>query len=224
MTGTSFKPAPPPRPIPRLANWALALHRFHQNLRRADGYVRHLAYHRYLFGGMGHGSRITKPMMLMHPDRFFLGKDVRIRDGARLEAVRQFKDRIFNPVVTIGDGSRFEQGLHLVCAESVTIGKRVQVTEYVGIFDIWHPYEDVSTAVMDQMYRTAPVSIGDNSLIGMGAVIQPGVAIGRHCVIGANSVVTKDIPDYSIAAGQPAKVIKHFDQHTIRWVRGPRGP
>lgn len=163
-------------------------------------------------------------MLLIYPDRFFLGKDVSIRDGARLEAVRRFRDKTFDPVVTIGDGSRFEQGLHLVCAESITIGKRVQVTEYVGIFDIWHPYEDVSTAVMDQMYRTAPVSIGDNSLIGMGAVIQPGVAIGRHCVIGANSVVTKDVPECSIAAGQPAKVIKHFDQQAMRWVRGPFCP
>jgi acetyltransferase-like isoleucine patch superfamily enzyme len=64
---------------------------------------------------------------------------------------------------------------------------------------------------VDQPLRTAPVRVGDETLIGMGAVIQPGVTIGKHCVIGANSVATKDVPNYSIAVGAPARVVKRFD-------------
>ncbi len=132
-----------------------------------------------------------------------------------------YKGRPAAPVVVIGDDCTFEQGLHLVCGERITIGRKVAVTEYVGIFDIWHPYDDPALPIVDQPIRTAPVSIGDHSVIGIGAVVQPGVVIGRHCMIGANAVVTKSIPDFSIAVGQPARVIRRFDFAINRWVREP---
>lgn len=59
--------------------------------------------------------------------------------------------------------------------------------------------------------------IGDQTFIGMHAVILPGVLIGKHCVIGANSVVTDNIPDYSVAVGVPAKVIKKYNWKTGEW-------
>jgi acetyltransferase-like isoleucine patch superfamily enzyme len=95
----------------------------------------------------------------------------------------------------------------------------VAITEYVGIFDIWHSFENIQVPVVDQPLKTSPVKIGDHSLIGMGAVIQPGVTIGKHCVIGANSVVIHNIPDYSVAVGAPARVIKQFDPVTSQWIK-----
>jgi acetyltransferase-like isoleucine patch superfamily enzyme len=61
------------------------------------------------------------------------------------------------------------------------------------------------------------VVIGDGSWLGHGAVVLPGVTIGKHVVIGANSVVTKDIPDFSVAVGSPARVIRQYDE-TLGWV------
>jgi acetyltransferase-like isoleucine patch superfamily enzyme len=150
----------------------------------------------------------------------YLGSRVQIRDGARLETIETRYGRTFTPRVEIGNDTSIEQGFHLTCAERITIGAKVAITQYVGVFDIWHDYLDAEAPIVDQPLKTAPVSIGDHCLIGMGAVIQPGVSIGCHCIIGANSVVTKSIPDHCVAVGSPARVIKHYDAKASRWGSG----
>ena len=142
-----------------------------------------------------------------------------IREGARIELVTQYEGRTFEPELIIGENTSFEQGCHITCAQRIEIGTGVAITERVGIFDILHGYETIGIPIRQQPLRTAPVKIGDNTLVGMGAVIQPGVTIGRHCVIGANSVVTREIPDYSVAVGAPARVIRRYDSVQRRWCR-----
>jgi acetyltransferase-like isoleucine patch superfamily enzyme len=70
--------------------------------------------------------------------------------------------------------------------------------------------------------KISPVEIGDESWIGENSVILPGVRIGRHCIIGANSVVNKDVPDFSVAAGQPAVIIKRYDYVSKEWIKVQR--
>lgn len=89
------------------------------------------------------------------------------------------------------------------------------------ITDCDHEYRDIDIPVMDQgiVQRGQTVSIGDGSYIGINSVIVGNVKVGKHCVIGSNSVVTKDVPDYCVAVGSPAKVIR---QHNIRmgeWIK-----
>jgi acetyltransferase-like isoleucine patch superfamily enzyme len=174
-------------------------------------------YYRHLFGHIGRRSIIMNPISLANTSCIYIGDGVQIRHGARIEAVRERAGRVFSPRIEIGDGTSIEQGFHLACAERVTIGKKVAITEYVGIFDIWHSYEDIDMPIVDQPLKTSPVTIGDHSLIGMGAVIQPGVTIGKHCLIDSNSVVTRSVPDYSVCAGVPARIIKQFDPATHLW-------
>ncbi|MHC1767839.1 MAG: acyltransferase [Verrucomicrobiia bacterium] len=176
-------------------------------------------FYRLFFGAIGRHSIIRSPVAIVHPENIFIGERVGIRHGCRLEAVVSRFGKNHQPRIVIGDDSSFEQNLHVVCGESVVIGNKVAVTENVGIFDIWHPYQDLTTPIVDQPLRTAPVNIGDETLVGMGAVIQPGVSIGKHCVIGANSVVTRDIPDYAVAVGAPARVIKRYDRSRAAWVK-----
>ncbi len=80
------------------------------------------------------------------------------------------------------------------------------------ITDCDHEYRDVDVPVIDQgiVNKGQRVYIGDGSYIGINVVIVGNVKIGKHCVIGANSVVTKDVPDNCVAVGTPARIIKEI--------------
>ncbi len=171
------------------------------------------------FAQLGSRSIMRAPLILLGRGRISLGNRCMIREGARIELVTQYEGRTFEPELIIGENTSFEQGCHITCAQRIEIGTGVAITERVGIFDILHGYETIGIPIRQQPLRTAPVKIGDNTLVGMGAVIQPGVTIGRHCVIGANSVVTREIPDYSVAVGAPARVIRRYDSVQRRWCR-----
>jgi acetyltransferase-like isoleucine patch superfamily enzyme len=88
----------------------------------------------------------------------------------------------------------------------------------VYITDQNHGYEDITRPISQQTQPERAVVIGDGSWLGYGAVVLPGVTIGKHCVIGANSVVTSDIPDFSVAVGVPARVIRRYDA-TAGWIK-----
>ena len=85
------------------------------------------------------------------------------------------------------------------------------------ITDQNHGYEDVSRPISQQSQPERAVVIGDGSWLGYGTVVLPGVTIGKHVVIGANSVVTHNIPDYSVAVGSPARVVRRYDAE-VGWV------
>ena len=108
--------------------------------------------------------------------------------------------------VTIGDYSRI--GIHCTVIGPVCIGDHVNLAQGITVTALNHNFADSSRKIDEQGISTQPVVIGDDVWIGANAVILPGVTIGRHVVVAAGAVVTKDIPDYSLVAGVPAKVIK----------------
>ena len=89
----------------------------------------------------------------------------------------------------------------------------------IYITDCYHEYRNINIPVKDQgiVQRDQSVSIGEGSYIGINTVIVGNVKIGKHCVIGANSVVTKDIPDYCVAVGSPAKILKKYNLTSQLW-------
>jgi acetyltransferase-like isoleucine patch superfamily enzyme len=93
--------------------------------------------------------------------------------------------------------------------ESVKIGNYVMIAQAVSIRDTDHKFDKLDIPMNRQGITTSPVVIKDDVWIGYGAVITKGVTIGKGAIIGANAVVTKDIPDYAIAVGIPAKVIRY---------------
>lgn len=120
--------------------------------------------------------------------------------------------------VRIGQGSEIGERCRISIANSLNIGKKVLLSPNVYITDCDHEYRNLKVPVIDQgiVQKGQIVTIGDGSYIGINAVIVGNVKIGKHCVIGANSVVTKDVPDYCVAVGSPAKVIKKISVVRIK--------
>ena len=123
-----------------------------------------------------------------------------------------------DPVVRIGDRCLIGKGSGIVGHFSIEIGDDVWTGHHVYITDQNHGYQDVTRPISQQTQPERPVSIGDGSWIGHGSVVLPGARIGRHVTIGANSVVTGEIPDFSVAVGNPAKVIRRYVEGE-GWVR-----
>lgn len=94
----------------------------------------------------------------------------------------------------------------------MVIEPNVLIARYVYISDHTHAYQSGDRAIKDQgITKVSPVRICEGAWLGQGAVICPGVTIGRNAVVGANSVVRHDVPDFCVAAGVPAKVIRRVD-------------
>ncbi|WP_082227255.1 acyltransferase [Demequina rhizosphaerae] len=112
--------------------------------------------------------------------------------------------------LTIGERPGINAGVTIGCHRSITIGDRVQIGPYAAIFDTGN-----HELVAGEGIKIEPVVIGDNVWIGRSAYIMPGVTIGDNAVVGAGSVVTKDVPANAVVAGVPAKVIREL-AHTDR--------
>lgn len=120
--------------------------------------------------------------------------------------------------LSIGDGCAFGYNNHITAVGQVVIGDNVLTANNVYISDNLHDYEDIFVPIMHQRVRfKREVEIGDGCWIGENACII-GARVGKNCVVGANAVVTSDIPDYSVAVGVPATVIKQFDPQLKKWV------
>ena len=115
-----------------------------------------------------------------------------------------------SPVVTIGDHVLIGKGSGIVGHNSVEIGDHVFTGHHVYITDANHGYEDRSLPIGRQFAPTRPVRVGSGSWLGHGTVVLPGADIGRNVAVGAGSVVTGALPDFSVAVGNPARVIRRF--------------
>ena len=195
---------------------------WHLICRLGDAYHRckSVFWYRFFFGALPTTSVIRKPLFIAHPERIFVGDHVTIREGARLEVVLSSNKR--NPKITIGSNTNIEQNVHIVCHGNIRIGNRVSITPNCSIVDVTHPYDDVSdpikvgSRILDE---DSFVEIGDGTMLGIGVIVLPNVRIGKNCVIGTSSVVTQDIPDFSVAAGSPARVVRKYDEAQEEWVR-----
>jgi len=165
------------------------------------------------FGSFGAGSIIMWPPTTIFNERFIhIGEGTMIGPGVALSAgMVPGQDCLGDRVVVIGDRVLVGRGSGIVGHFSVEIGNDVWTGHHVYITDQNHGYEDVSRPISTQTQPERAVRIGDGSWIGHGSVVLPGARIGRHVVVGANSVVTGELPDYCVAVGAPARVIRRWD-------------
>ena len=181
---------------PELKRW-LDFIIMNQRDARPRWYIRMLAP---LYQHRGRGSKIYRSVRMDTPPyrTFSLGR----------QSVVESFSCINNAVgdVVIGDHTRI--GIHCTVIGPVTIGSHVNLAQGITATALNHNFEDTGKRIDQQGVSTIPVVIGDDVWIGANAVILPGVTIGRHSVVAAGAVVTKDVPDFTVVGGVPAKILK----------------
>jgi acetyltransferase-like isoleucine patch superfamily enzyme len=153
------------------------------------------------FKSVGLGVVIEPGVRIFLAQSIELGNDVYIGHDTILKG---YMNRRF----IIGDGSWIGPQCFMYASGGIEIGAAVGIGPGVSIITSQHDTGDISIPILHAPLKHAPVVIGDGADIGCGTVILPGVTIGRGAQIGAGSVVTQDIPDFTIAAGGPARVIR----------------
>lgn len=177
-----------------------------------------ILWYKPCFQKMGKYCLLRKPIFLT-PNSIIFGDNVYIGFHARIEGILQYQSEKFHPQIVLNDGVSIQQNLHLTCAESVEIGKNTAIAANVSITDIHHPYDDVNLSIEFQNIISKPVYIGEDCKIYNNSVILQGTKIGKHCTIGANSVVSGEFPDYCIIVGAPAKIIKRYSFEKQKWLK-----
>ena len=169
-------------------------------------------YYRFIFGSFGRGSRLAAQGSLHEPRFMHIGEDVVIGYGARLEV--HSTERHPAPVLRMEDHVSIEQNVHITCHNRIVIGRNVTIAGHCVITDITHPFDGMpqSHKVLSIQDDDKAVEIGEGTFLGMYSIVLPGVTIGSHCVIGAGSIVTRDVPAFSVVAGAPAKVIRSIQR------------
>jgi acetyltransferase-like isoleucine patch superfamily enzyme len=165
---------------------------------------------------VGGGNYIGLDVKFVNRGKISLGSNVIIRPSSCIFANNEDSCIAFGVGTEIGNHSTVSAIHEVVFEENVLTGPHVFVSDHN------HDYRNVDTPVCKQgimAMANSKVVIGEGSWLGTNAVVVGNVHIGKHCVIGANSVVTKDIPDFSVAAGIPARVIKRYDFEKNEWIK-----
>ncbi|MGB3491696.1 MAG: acyltransferase [Elainellaceae cyanobacterium] len=172
------------------------------------------------FKSVGPGSAIDYPAKVYGARHISLGKNAFISWNTWIYCVEEYGKQKFNPQLILDDKVYLGPGCHVVTCRKIHIEPHVMLGNNCYISDNLHDYSDV-----DMPIDNGPLSVPGKIVIGAGSWLGDNVCvfgdlrIGKHCVVGANSVVNRSLPDYSIAVGAPAKIIKRYDFRTGEWRR-----
>jgi acetyltransferase-like isoleucine patch superfamily enzyme len=179
------------------------------------------SYYKRSFKAYGDGigwGRLFSPL-IPRSIKIACPENISIGDGCQFDEYTQLIATPYSRLI-IGKGVRFSNGFAHVTAsfDTIEIEDDCLFGALVLIINGNHGYQDIRTPIKYQeSYSTGPILIKAGSWIGRGACIMGGVTIGKNSVVGASSVVTKSIPDYCLAAGNPAKVIKKYNFEGKAW-------
>lgn len=204
----------------RVCSRAISLSSIFQRIVNKIKQKKQIRYYKKILGGFNGCFSIGENVVMTSPQCVYLGKNVGIGANSYLGPVTDYIGIAYNPKIVIGEGTWVGKNCSIAAINRVEIGKNVLFAGHVHITDHSHGYEDISRPMNVQpLTSKGPVIIEDDCWLGFSCEILSGVHIGKHCVVAARAVVTKDVPAYSIVAGNPAKVIKHFDKELGKWVR-----
>lgn len=173
--------------------------------------------YRSTFGNFGKQSIIDSPLRINGSNNIYIGNNVFVQYKTWLAAEPLTGEN--NCRLIIEDGCTIGHFNHIYATKSIILHKNVLTADKVYISDNLHGYEDVNMPVKTQpIVQNGTVEIGEGSWLGENVCVL-GAHVGKHCVIGSNSVVTRDIPDFCVAVGAPARIVKRYDFEIKKWVR-----
>ena len=153
------------------------------------------------------GDRVVfeSGVLVFHPENISIGNDVYIGHQTILKGY-------YNSKLIIDDGTWIGQQCFFHGAGNLQIGKNVGIGPGVKIITSYHSEEGIIKPVLHSKILFEQVTVDDDSDLGVGSIVLPGVKIGKGVVVGAGAVVTKDVPDYAVVIGSPARIIKYRNQ------------
>lgn len=182
-----------------------------------------IKYLRYKYWSSKVGSydgnfNINPHCEVQNPQCLHFGRNVGIGSDTFLGPVIEDHGNKYSPKIIIGEGTWVGKHCSIAAIDKVEIGKNVLFAGYVHITDHSHGYEDITRPITPQpLISKGPVIIEDDSWLGFSCEILSGVHIGKHAVVAARAVVTKDVPPYSIVAGNPARIVKRYNFEIQKW-------
>jgi lipopolysaccharide O-acetyltransferase len=185
--------------------------------------VMHVRIHsRFLAWNFGVQKISIPPDAAIGGVRFIkMGENFVAGRGLWIAAIRRYQGAEYNPRIIIGDNVAASYYVHIAATNLVKIGSNVLIGSKVLITDHQHGDYQTSDILLSPAQRRLTSNletiIGDNVWLGDGVVVMPGVKIGDSSVIGANSVVTHDVPSFTVVAGVPAVSLKRFNFTTQKW-------
>lgn len=167
------------------------------------------------FGFFGKNVRIISPISIEGEKNIYLGNNILVAAQSCLAATPLTGESDCR--LELGDGCTIGRFNHIYATGRVVLGKNVLTANNVYISDNLHDYRNPNLPILKQaIIQKSYVEIGDGTWLGHNACVM-GVKIGRNCVVGANSVVTRDIPDQCVVVGAPAVIIKRFNSASGIW-------
>jgi len=154
------------------------------------------------FRALGPDCVFEAGVMVFHPETISLGANVYVGHQTILKGY-------YKGTMTVGDGTWIGQQCFFHSAGSLHLGARVGVGPGVRIITSVHEEAGRDVPVLHAPLKFAGVFVDDDADLGVGSVVLPGVRIGRGAIVGAGSVVTRDVPDYAVVAGSPARILRY---------------
>ena len=170
---------------------------------------------RWRYKKLGVKSFIDRPLKIGGSENIIIGNNVFIGYKTWIASIPI--SITSGSILQIGDGANIGHFNHIYATHKIIIGNNVLTADKVYISDNIHGFDNVTLPIKNQpIQQKNDVYIGDGSWLGENVCVI-GARIGRNCVIGANSVVTRNIPDYCVAVGAPAKIIKRYNYEINQW-------
>jgi lipopolysaccharide O-acetyltransferase len=167
----------------------------------------------------GERSYIHRPYSISGRDRVKIGKRSFILSGLQIQAITEYAGVTYQPLIEIGDDVYIGGNAYFTAIDKIYIGDGSVLSEHVYITDEFHGMDPHAGLIMTQpLVSKGPVIVGRGCFVGYRASIMPGVTLGDHCIVGANSTVTHSFPAYSMVGGSPARLLKRYSAEARAWL------
>lgn len=174
------------------------------------------ARHQLRSAQLGDNVRAQRNLKVLNPQYMKIGNGCYFGPDCRLEAWDRYLDDRFSPELVLGNDVRINSTCHIGCINRIVIGDQTLLGSHVLIIDHAHGSNHLDEMRLHpserKLFSKGEIIIGERCWLCENAVILPGVHIGKEVVVAANAVVTKNVPDRCVVAGNPAKVVKYFDK------------